>query len=185
MLYMQTRFQVLWMKKCTNLCQISKFQSRFPCSNMDLNEMFYISEAVPPNNKDILAWEYQPLNFMREGERGKRGGVSVSWTHFKVIVLDMSFREHPSNHINKRLDALGGWKEIWISHWCIILTHFLTWVWDGEGFLSTIRGSGTFLVINTVGWTDSGGFLHTHKLTYTHTQKQMAEGWKWWMQCTN
>lgn len=116
---------------------------------------------------------------------GKRGGVSVSWTHFKVIVLDMSFREHPSNHINKRLDALGGWKEIWISHWCIILTHFLTWVWDGEGFLSTIRGSGTFLVINTVGWTDSGGFLHTHKLTYTHTQKQMAEGWKWWMQCTN
>lgn len=134
MLYMRTRFQVLWMKKCTNLCQISKFQSGFPCSNMDLNEMFYISEAVPPNNKDILAWECQSLNFMREGERGKRGGVSVSWTHFKVIVLDMSFREHPSNHINKRLDALGGWKEIWISHWCIILTHFLTWVWDGEGF---------------------------------------------------
>lgn len=37
--------------------------------------------SVPPNNKDILAMECQPLNFMREGDGGKEeevGGGSVS-----------------------------------------------------------------------------------------------------------
>lgn len=77
---------------------------------------------------------------MREGKGGQGGGGSVSWTHFKVIVLDMSFTEHPSNHINKGLDALGGWKEIWISHWCIILTHVLTWAFGTEDSWAQKRG---------------------------------------------
>lgn len=124
---------------------------------------------------------------MREGERGGGGGGSVSWTHFKVIVLDMSFTEHPSNHINKGLDALGGWKEIWISLWCIILTLVLTWVLGTEDSCAQKEDLGPFC--NKHSGMDLlrriPSYSEINLRTHTHTQKQMAESWKWWMQWTN
>lgn len=100
----------------------------------------------------------------------------------------MSFTEHPSNHINKGLDALGGWKEIWISLWCIILTHVLTWALGTEDSCAQKEDLGPFCNkhsrMGLLRWIPSYFEINfkTYACTHTHSNRwqRVESGWMQW-----